>query len=140
MAKTQETSPSKRIWNIFKYVLAVLLVLFVLSKTSVNDILDLIEHVSLTWLEVSFVLFFLMNMMKAVQYYVLSGRQAPYPRVLSIVVVQHALTSFIATGAGSASYLTMFTVDEGVRLRRAAATFVIAKIGDLAIVCYMLFV
>jgi uncharacterized membrane protein YbhN (UPF0104 family) len=116
------------------------LVWFVLSKTSLIGIVDLFKRVSFLWLAVSFVLFFLMTMMKAAQYHVLSGRQAPYPRVLSIVIVQNVITNFIATGAGIASYLTMFTVDEGVRLRRAAATFVIAKIGDLVIVWLMLLV
>ncbi len=133
-------SLSKRIWNIFKYILAVLLVWFVFSKTSVNDIIDLFRRVPFLWLVISFVLFFLMTMMKAMQYYILSGRQAPYPRVLSIVVIQNAITNFIATGAGIASYLTMFTVDEGVRLRRASATFVIAKIGDLVVVWFMLLI
>ncbi len=140
MTATQESSLSKRIWNIFKYILAVALVWFVYSKTSINDIVDLFRHVSFLWLAVSFVLFFLMTMMKAIQYYMLSGRQAPYLRVLSIVIVQNVITNFIATGAGIASYLTMFTVDEGVRLRRAAATFIIAKVGDLVIVWSLLLV
>ena len=140
MIASQKIPLSKRIWNIFKYILAVLLVWFVFSKTSVNDIIDLFRRVSFLWLAVSFALFFLMTMMKAVQYYVLSGRQGTYPRVLSIVVVQNAITNFIATGAGIASYLTMFTVDEGIRLRRASATFIIAKIGDLVVVWFMLLV
>ena len=140
MIASQKIPLSKRIWNIFKYILAVLLVWFVFSKTSVNDIIDLFRRVSFLWLAVSFALFFLMTMMKAVQYYVLSGRQGTYPRVLSIVVVQNAITNFIATGAGIASYLTMFTVDEGIRLRRASAAFIIAKIGDLVVVWFMLLV
>ncbi len=138
MAEIHETSLPKRIWNILKYVLAIVLVWFIYSKTSISDIIDLFRRVSLLWLAVSFVLFFLMTMMKAAQYYILSGRQASYSRVLSIVVVQNVITNFIATGAGIASYLTMFTVDEGVRLRRAAATFLIAKVGDLAAVWLML--
>ncbi len=138
MTVAQESPLSKRIWNIFKYILAVILVWFVYSKTSINDIIDLFRRVSFLWLAVSFVLFFLMTMMKAMQYYMLSGRQAPYPRVLSIVVVQNVITNFIATGAGIASYLTMFTVDQGVKLRRAAATFIIAKVGDLLIVWSLL--
>jgi len=140
MIASQKIPLSKRIWNIFKYILAVLLVWFVFSKTSVNDIIDLFRRVSFLWLAVSFALFFLMTMMKAVQYYILSGRQGAYPRVLSIVVVQNAITNFIATGAGIASYLTMFTVDEGIRLRRASAAFIIAKIGDLVVVWFMLLV
>jgi uncharacterized protein (TIRG00374 family) len=140
MAETRSTHLSKRIWNISKYVLAVLLVWFVFSKTSLTDIVDLFKRISLPWLGISFVLFFLMTMMKAVQYHLLSGRQTPYARLLSIVVIQNAITNFIATGAGIASYLTMFTVDEGVRLRRAAATFMIAKIGDLIVVWSLLLI
>jgi uncharacterized membrane protein YbhN (UPF0104 family) len=140
MAETRSTHLSKRIWNISKYVLAILLVWFVFSKTSFADIVDLFKHISLPWLGVSFVLFFLMTMMKTVQYHLLSGRQTPYARLLSIVVIQNAITNFIATGAGIASYLTMFTVDEGVRLRRAAATFMIAKIGDLIVVWLLLLI
>jgi uncharacterized protein (TIRG00374 family) len=140
MAETHGTHLPKRIWNISKYVLAVLLVWFVFSKTSINDIVDLFKRISLLWLGVSFVLFFLMTMMKALQYHLLSGRQTPYSRLLSIVVIQNAITNFIATGAGIASYLTMFTVDEGVGLRRAAATFMIAKIGDLIVVWSLLLI
>ena len=128
------------VWNATKILLAIALVGFIYSKTSINDIIDLFRRVSFLWLAVSFVLFFLMTMTKAMQYYMLSGRQAPYPRVLSIVIVQNVITNFIATGAGIASFLTMFTVDEGVRLRRAAATFIIAKVGDLVIVWSLLLV
>ena len=91
------------------------------------------------WLALSFVFFCLMTMMKAMQYHILSGGQAAYPRVLSIVVVQNAVTNFIATGAGIASYLTMFRMDENVKVTKAAGTFVIAKIGDLiAVWCTLL--
>jgi hypothetical protein len=140
MAETRSTHLSKRIWNISKYVLAILLVWFVFSKTSLTDIVDLFKRISLPWLGLSFVLFFLMTMMKALQYHLLSGRQTPYARLLSSVVIQNAITNFIATGAGIASYLTMFTVDEGVGLRRAAATFMIAKIGDLIVVWSLLLI
>jgi uncharacterized membrane protein YbhN (UPF0104 family) len=136
----KRTLQPKTIWNISKIVLAIALVWFVLSKTSLADIAILFKQISLTWISVSFVLFCLMTLMKAMQYYLLSGRQTPYLRVLSIVVMQNVVTNFIATGAGIASYLAMFTVDEGIKLRRAAATFIITKIGDLAAVWLMLIV
>ena len=131
MTVSQNKTVPERIWNILKYILAIALVWFIYSKTNLNDIIDLFRHVSLLWLAVSFLFFCLMTMMKAAQYYILSGRQAPYPRVLSIVVTQNVISNFVATGAGIASYLTMFSVDEGIRLRKAAATFLIAKVGDL---------
>ena len=123
-----------------KILLAIALVGFIYSKTSINEIIDLFKRVFLLWLAGSFVLFCLMTMMKAMQYYMLSGRRTLYRRVLSIVVVQNVVTNFIAAGAGIASYLTMFRVDESIRLRKAAATFIIAKIGDLAAVWCLLFV
>jgi len=122
------------IWNAIKILLAIALVWFIYSKTNLSDISELFKNVSVNWLVVSFLFFCLMTMMKAVQYYMLSGRQTLYARVLSIVVVQNVVTNFIAAGAGIASYLTMFHVDESVRLRKAAATFIIAKIGDLVAV------
>ena len=131
MTVSQNKTVPERIWNILKYILAIALVWFIYSKTSLNEIVDLFKHVSLLWLAGSFLLFCLMTMMKAAEYYILSGRQTSYPRVLSIVVTQNVISNFIATGAGIASYLTMFSVDEGIRLRKAAATFLIAKVGDL---------
>ena len=127
-------------WNIIKVLTAIALVGFIYSKTSIPDIVELFRGISLSWLAVSFVLFFLMTMMKAMQYHVLSGRQTLFRRVLSIVIVQNVITNFIAAGAGIASYLTMFRVDESVRLRKAAAVFIIAKIGDLVAVWCLLLV
>jgi len=134
VTEAQKPSKYRMIWNIFKFVLAVLLVWFVFSRTSVGEIVGLFQKVSFIWLLISFIWFSLMTSMKALEYHLLSGRQTPYPRVLSIVVTQNAISNFIATGAGIASYLTMFSVDEGVRLRKAVATFLIAKIGDLVAV------
>jgi uncharacterized protein (TIRG00374 family) len=137
--KKKALSP-KNIWNFFKIILALVLVWFIISKTNLNEILGLFKHISPTWFIISFFCFCLMTMMKAVQYYILTGRQVPYPRVLSIIVTQNVITNFIATGAGIASYLTMYTVDEGVKPQKAAATFIAAKIGDLIAVSLMLLV
>ena len=134
--------PSRKrniVWNVTKYILAAALVWFVYSQTSIKDVVDLFEGVSVTWFLGSFVLFFLMTMVKAAQYYLLSGRQTLYKRVLSIVIMQNLIASFVATSAGIASYLTMFRFEENIRLRKSAETFVVSKIGDLAAVWLMLF-
>jgi len=76
-------------------------------------------------------LYFTLTLLKSLQYYFLIGRRVDYPQVLNIVVVQNAISNFIATGAGIASYLALFRVEQGVKLSRAALAFVLAKVGDL---------
>ena len=57
-----------------------------------------------------------------------------------MVVTQNAVSNFIAGGAGIASYLTMLSVDEGVRFRKVLSSFIIVKMGDLLAVWLVLFV
>jgi len=118
-------------WNIAKVILALLLVWFVLSKTDLTQLFTLREQISLPWLAVVILLYFTLTLLKAFQYYFLIGRSVGYLQVLNIVVVQNAVSNFIATGAGIASYLALFRVEQGVEFSRAALAFVLAKVGDL---------
>ncbi len=140
MAEAQKPTLAKRAWNIFKIVLAVGLVGFVLSKTNLSEVADLMRKLSPAWLTLSFVLFCMLTLIKAFQYYLLNGRQAPYARVLYVVITQNAISNFIAGGAGIASYLTMLSVDEGVKFRKVLSAFVVAKVGDLISVWIILFI
>ena len=130
-----ETAPKKirssLIWNLLKILLALVLVWFVFSKTDLAGIIALRESVSVPWLAIGFGLFFLLTVLKAMQYYILFGRKVTYPNVLNVVVVQNAVSNFIATGAGIASYLALFRVEQGVKLGRATVTFLLTKVGDL---------
>ncbi len=136
----KRTVSLKTIWNIFKILLALVLVWFVLTKTNLAEVIKLLRQVSLPWLLASFVLFCMLTLIKAFQYYLLTGRQAPYPRVLYVVITQNAFSNFVAGGAGIASYLTMLSVDEGVRFHKAVSSFLIAKMGDLLSVWIVLLV
>jgi len=140
MAEAQERTLAQRLWNIFKIVLAVALVGFVLSKTNFGELAGLMRQLSPLWLAISFVLFCMLTLIKAFQYYLLNGRQAPYARVLYVIIAQNAISNFIAGGAGIASYMTMLSVDEGVRLRKVLSAFVVAKMGDLLAVWIILLV
>ncbi len=119
------------LWNIVKIILAALLVGFVLSKTNLTQLFALRERISLPWLAFGIVLYFSLTLLKALQYYFLIGRRVEYPQVLNIVVVQNAISNFIATGAGIASYLALFRVEQGVKFSRAALAFALTKVGDL---------
>jgi uncharacterized protein (TIRG00374 family) len=136
----QKPSLLKRGWEIFKIVLAIVLVWFVISKTNLPEVAGLIKGLSLGWLAVSFVLFCILTLVKTYQYYLLTGRQAPYARVLYVVIMQNAITNFIAGGAGIASYLTMLSVGEGVPFRKVLGSFIIVKMGDLLSVWIVLMV
>ena len=127
------TDSSKKIpfWNIAKIILALILVWFVLSKTDLTQLYALRERISLPWLAAVIVLYFSLTLLKALQYYFLIGRRVDYPQVLNIVVVQNAISNFIATSAGIASYLALFRVEQGVKVSRAALAFILAKVGDM---------
>lgn len=130
------TQPARRfspstLWNIAKIITAILLVGFVLSRTDLTQLYALRERILLPWLVTDILLYFLLTLLKAFQYYFLIGRRVSYPNVLNIVVVQNAISNFIATGAGIASYLTLFHMEQGVKLSRAALAFLLAKVGDL---------
>ena len=128
----------KTFWNFFKIILAVALIGFVISKTNLTEVVALLKQLSFGWLAISFLLFCILTLIKTFQYYLLNGRQAPYTRVLYVVITQNAVSNFIAGGAGIASYLTMLSVDEGVRFRKVLSAFVVAKMGDLLAVWIIL--
>ncbi len=122
---------SFNVWSLIKVILAFLLVGFVISKIRLADVLALQGKISVFWLVATLVLFVLMTVLKALQYYVLIGRKIAYPSMLNIVVVQNTVSNFIATGAGLASYLTMSGIEQRGRIGRAALVFILTKIGDL---------
>lgn len=125
-------SPKKfPLWSIAKIILALILVWFVLSKTDLAQLYALRERISLPWLALTLLLYFSLTLLKTLQYYFLIGRRVDYPQVLNIVVVQNAISNFIATSAGIASYLALFRVEQGVKVSRAALAFLLAKVGDL---------
>lgn len=140
IAEKPKPSLFKRGWDAFKIVLAIILVWFVFSKTNLPEVLGLLRQLSPIWLTFSFVLFCALTLVKTYQYYWLTGREASYARVLYVVITQNAISNFIAGGAGIASYLTMLSVDEGVRFRKVLSSFIIVKMGDLLSVWIVLLV
>lgn len=130
--KTQDTAKKKISFsNVFKMLLALVLIGVVFSKTNFSEVLSLSGSISYPWLAGTILLYGLLTFLKALQYHVLFGQTTSYPRVVSIVVWQNALSNFIAAGAGVASYLALFKTEEGVKLGRSTQIFLITKVGDL---------
>jgi uncharacterized membrane protein YbhN (UPF0104 family) len=127
-------------WQIIKILLAVVLAGFVLSRTSLSQLAETFKSLSIGWLVCSLLLFLLTTLLKALQYYALMREKVTYPQVLNIVVVQNAVSNFLATSAGIASYLASFRVEHNVKLSRSAIVFILTKIGDLVALWIALFI
>jgi len=133
MKNTVSMPPSKLSFyiNVIKITFAILLVGFVLSQTDLSSLGALLQKISSFWLIFAFLLFALLVVIKAMQYHILLEKKTAYPGVLNVVIVQNAVSNFVATGAGIASYLTLFRLEQGVKLSRSALAFLLAKVGDL---------
>lgn len=128
-SNTNRGTPSY--WQIIKILLAVALAGFVVSRTNLSQLSELFKSLSLGWLACSLLIFLLTTALKALQYYALMREKVTFPQVLNIVVVQNAVSNFLATSAGIASYLASFRVEHNVKLSRSAIVFILTKIGDL---------
>lgn len=139
MSAEEEKSRSSPVWNALKILLALVLAGFVISKTDFKELFSLRERIAPAWLVTVFLLYIFLTILKALQYYFLIGRRVGYDQVLHVVIIQNAVSNFIATGAGIASYLTLFRVEHGLKISRAALAFILAKIGDFISIWLLLF-
>jgi len=130
------TNPSGKkqnylLWDILKVLLAIILLYFVVSKTNYSQLLVIKNEISWLWLGILTVLFVMMTFLKALQYHALIEKKGAYWSVFRITVWQNAISNFIATSAGIASYMTMLKAEEDVKVTRSGITFLITKFGDL---------
>ena len=126
--------------NILKVLLAFVLIFFVLSKTDFQALVDLRDHISPVWITVGFGLFFIMTVLKALQYHLFLKQDIHYSQMLNIVVIQNVVSNFVATGAGIASYFALSRVGQGIRLSRSGVAFLLTKVGDVIAIWVFLLV
>jgi uncharacterized protein (TIRG00374 family) len=119
------------LWSLAKIILGLGLVVFVVSRTSWAELVSLLSRVSPFYLAATIILFLLLSLLKALQYHVLMPGKVPYPQALSVAIAQNAVSNFVATSAGVATYMTMLKVEQHVKLSRSASVFVLIKIADL---------
>lgn len=119
------------VWNILKIVLALGLVIFVISRTDVSSFVLALKNASIPWVIISGVLFLLLTLLKALQYYILMRNKLTYPQVLNVVIWQNVISNFFLAGAGIATYITMTRVEHEVKISRSLTIFLLTKVGDL---------
>ena len=122
---------SSTFWNILKTILAIFLVIFVISRTDLSSLWHSLKTASVFWLGIAVIIFLFLTLLKALQYYVLFRNRLSYPQVLNVVILQNAVSNYLASSAGIASYLTLFKAEHGVKISRSVLIFLLTKIGDL---------
>ena len=142
MKNNASLSPSRqsRLINILKIIFAIVLIGFVISNTNLDELKIVLVNISTGWAVLTFFLYVLLTLIKAFQYYFLLNEEVTYPQVLNVVVLQNAVSNFLATSAGIASYLALFHVEYGVKVSRAAVVFLLTTIGDLVAIWILLLV
>lgn len=128
------------VWNILKILTAAILVWILLSKTDLNQLFALHNRILAPYLIATVVLYISLTLFKAFKYHMLIQQPTEYPRVLNIVVLQNALSNFLANSAGMASYLALLKVEEKVRMGQSGLVFIITKIGDLFAVWFVMII
>lgn len=129
-----------RLWTFAKLILALILFWAFFVHVDLAQFFILHKYLSWFWLTLSLVLFFVMMMIKALQYYVFFEDELAYSQMLRVVVLQNLVSNFIASGAGIASLLASLKVEHEVKLRRSSLAFLLVKWGDFfALWCFLLF-
>ncbi|HUE99648.1 MAG TPA: lysylphosphatidylglycerol synthase transmembrane domain-containing protein [Anaerolineales bacterium] len=132
MTSTQtRKSGISSLWNLVKIVLALGLIVYVLSKSELANLVSTLQSASVFWLSVSGVLYFLLTLLKALQYSVLMRGKLTYPQVLNVTIWQNAISNFFLAGAGIAAYITMTRLEHEMKVSRSVTIFILTKVGDL---------
>jgi uncharacterized membrane protein YbhN (UPF0104 family) len=124
--------------DLLKIALALALMAFVLSKTNLQNLLVLKDILSWRWLWISLIFYSLLTLAKGLQYWALLGVPMPFRETLKIVIIQNAMTNFVTNTAGIASYMTLFKLEQNVKLRRSGLVFILTKAGDLLAMAFFL--
>ncbi|MDX9863271.1 MAG: lysylphosphatidylglycerol synthase transmembrane domain-containing protein [Anaerolineaceae bacterium] len=128
----------QKAWKIFKILLAILLISVVLSKTNWTQLKALRTEIVWVWLIAYVLLYSIMTLVKALQYKILIGRNIKYKEVLRIVIWQNAISNFLATSAGIASFMAMLKTEKDIKITQSGATFILTKFGDLLVLSFYL--
>jgi uncharacterized membrane protein YbhN (UPF0104 family) len=118
-------------WNLSKIVLALALLIYVLSKAELTSLISALKNVSVFWLIVSGMLYFLLTLLKALQYHVLMQDELTYAQILNVIVWQNAVSNFFLAGAGILTYITTTRLEHDLKISRSVTIFLLTKVGDL---------
>jgi len=137
---TSRKSGLSSIWNFLKIVLALGLVVYVISRSEATKLISALKSASIFWLVISAVLYLMLTLLKALQYYVFMRGKLTYLQVLNVIIWQNAVSNFFLAGAGVAAYITLTHLEHEVKISRSVTTFILTKMGDLIAIWLVLIV
>ncbi len=138
MSFERRTNKKLAIWNALKIALAIALAVFVFSRTDLNELRALTRRLSIPWVLTGILAFCAVTWFSARRYWILIGRQIEFSELLGIVILQSALTNFVASGAGAASYVGVLRGEHQLRVSKGVMSLLLAKVGDLLTICLAL--
>jgi uncharacterized protein (TIRG00374 family) len=121
----------RRLWDGIKIILALGLIGLVLLRTDLVQLKETLQSLTLSWVLLALMVYLVLTALKAFQYFVLLRGRVTYLQVLNVIILQNAVSNFLASSAGIASYITMLRMDHDVKVSRSALVFVLTKLGDL---------
>ena len=121
----------KTVWQLTKIGLAVGLAALIIAQTRPADLRALLQRVHLAWLGISFVFFWGLLGFTTLRYWLLIGRQVTLPNLFSVIILQNAISNFLAGSAGAASYVAMLKGEHQIKMTQSLASLVLARAGDL---------
>lgn len=133
MSSSRTRSRTEVIWDAAKIVLAIVLMGFVLSQTSIDELVSVARRASLAWLALGILAFCAGTCFMTIRYRILIGQQISLPRLLGVVIVQIAITNFVASGLGAASYIALLRGEHQVKAGWGVASLLSSKVGDLVV-------
>ncbi len=131
MSDLRTRSRRRTIWNWAKIALALGLMAFVLSRISVNDLVDVARRASLCWLVLAALAYCASAWFLTLRYWVLIRRQIALSQLFGVVLLQNAISNFVASGLGAASYVAVLRGEHQVTAVRGVASLLFARVGDL---------
>lgn len=127
--------PGQRLggWTIFKVVLSLGLLVIAFSQASWEDLLALWQHIDLMWLVPSLLMYLIILWVGARRTWRLLGKPMPFRELLSVVVLQTAMSNLIATLVGTVSYVAMTRARYQIDLKSSIGSVLWSRWGDLAV-------
>ncbi len=124
--------------DILKILFALVLFYYVFQKTTWSDLQHLWNEVSVCWLVLAALFFYLQSVMMGYRYWLLIDKQVPLGDHLSLVMLQIILGNLITPGVGIAAYMAVLKKRYDIRLLVGAKSIIWARLADLAILITLL--
>jgi uncharacterized protein (TIRG00374 family) len=123
-----------RLFDLFKIALAILLVIVILTNIQLSDLIAVWEQISLPWLFVNILIYFIAVFIIAYRYWILIARVIDFSKTMNAVIVQIVIGNLVSTGVGAVSYVSILRGRYQIRVSSGVVSILLARFCDLVAV------